>query len=289
MDDLNISKELLSKSKNLFVQIVKKQLGPSELDKVIVDAHQKFLFDVIEKRKDKDDMQTFMFLCNYKRIVKEYQRCKKVCDLAAEFLSEDARPEDVDEDWINVFFDKVKLISSEQLQFLWCKILAEEMNKPGCISFSLLHAISMMGSTEAYSFCNLARFSFREYKGDSYHPLVFISSDPEAYKDSGITYSVLRTLERLGLIYCNFPNEYIFDKRKRLISGNHVVDVLGDPNNGKRILAGNVIFTEDGKQLHAIVGDEFKRYRQDILDFTLQRLIQRHCTVYLNGKLLPRK
>lgn len=285
----DISMEALSKGKDLLFEVIKKQLGPSELNAAVEAAHEKFLSNIIEKHKDKDDVETLMFLCEYKRIVKDYQRRKQICEQAVQFLSEKAQPQLVDEDWLNIYFDKVRLISSEQLQILWSKILAEEINKPGSISLSLLHSISMMRRAEALSFCNLARFSFREYKSDNYHPLVFISSDSEAYADSGITYSVLRSLERLGLIYCNFPNEYKFDRKKRLISGNHVIEIYGDENNDGRVLAGNVIFTEDGKQLHTIVGEKYKRYRQDILDFTLLKLHQRNCTIYVNGKQLMYK
>lgn len=170
------------------------------------------------------------------------------------------------------------------MQTLWGKILAEEVNAPGTISLSLLNTISMMGRNQALSFCNLARFCFREFRSETYHPLVFIQSDPIAYKDSGITFQILKELERLGLIYCNFTNEFCFKNKKVLAAGNHVIEIFGDPNNQNKILAGNVILTDNGKLLLTLVGDEYKKYRPDIFDFTISRLKKHHCKIIANGK-----
>ena len=53
---------------------------------------------------------------------------------ALEDVKEDARPKEVENDWITNFFDKCRLVSDEEMQVLWGKILAGQANKPGSFS-----------------------------------------------------------------------------------------------------------------------------------------------------------
>ena len=46
-------------------------------------------------------------------------------------VRENARPEQVEDDWIANFFDKCRLISDDQMQTLWSKVLAGEANSQG--------------------------------------------------------------------------------------------------------------------------------------------------------------
>lgn len=276
--DLNCSDEI-SKS---FNHLIDKALEPSGLDIILTEAHKKIIFDILEHTENKEDAVDF--ICGYKKMVKERKRSKTIADKAALFLNQNAKPNEVDEDWLNVFFDKAKLISSENMQTLWGKILAEEVNAPGTISLSLLNTISMMGRNQALSFCNLVRFCFREFHSDIYHPLIFIQSDPLAYQNSNITFPILKDLERLGLIDCNFTNEFCFKKKKVLAAGNHVIEIFGNPHNRDKILAGNVILTDNGKLLLTLVGDEYKKYRPDVFDFTISKLKKHNCKILANGK-----
>jgi hypothetical protein len=45
-------------------------------------------------------------------------------------IKSDSLPENVEDDWIANFFDKCRLISDEQMQSLWARILAGEANSP---------------------------------------------------------------------------------------------------------------------------------------------------------------
>ena len=49
-------------------------------------------------------------------------------------LNEDAKSEDVDDDWIVNFFDKCRIISDDEMQQLWARVLAEEPNAPQSFS-----------------------------------------------------------------------------------------------------------------------------------------------------------
>jgi len=215
------------------------------------------------------------------------------------FLEHYAEPQKITEDWLEFFFEKAKLVSNQEMQLIWSKLLAEEANHPGRITPSLLHALSIMTFEQANSFCNISRFALREFKKNTITPLLFISTNATAYRDSNISASKLKELERFGLINCEFGKEYViantnceFEKEYtianevKFIVGNNLLTVYGDPNNDNKIKAGNVVLTKDGRILYDIIGDEYKAYRSDILDFIIVRFKKRNCRVILNNKEL---
>lgn len=88
----------------------------------------------------------------------------------------------------------------------------------------------------------------------------------------------------MGLIECDFENEYIFENKKILASGNKVLTIYGDPENNKKIKAGNVNFTYDGKKLYSLIDQNYKKYRSDVLDFIITKFKNRNCNILLNDK-----
>lgn len=170
---------------------------------------------------------------------------------------------------------------------MWAHILAGEANSPGRFSRSLLHTLSIMSNAEAELFCNIARFCMYEYrKEDMVHPFIYISTNVEAYKHSRITSEGLFSLENLGLIQCDFKDEFVFQKKKLLRYGNKVLEIYGNPDNDNKICAGNVRFTENGRALFEIVGSSYKSYRPDILDFIITKLQHRNCAIFINNRIV---
>ena len=53
---------------------------------------------------------------------------------ALPLLEENATPENVANDWITNFFDKSRIVSDDQMQELWSRVLAGEANSPGAFS-----------------------------------------------------------------------------------------------------------------------------------------------------------
>lgn len=193
---------------------------------------------------------------------------------------------DYDFDWLVKFYEYASNISNEEMQRLWASILNGEISNPGGISISLMHALSIMRQDQAMFFCNISRFVLKDIKTDEPYLLLFVSSNREAYKRSGITPAALKEMEHLGLVECNFTTEYIFIHKKILKMENKVITVYGDLNNEDKIKAGNVNFTKDGQVLYSIIDESFKRYREDIFEFTVNRFRYRNCRVKINDNQL---
>lgn len=221
----------------------------------------------------------------------EYFKCSNFLKIAkkADEVYQATPKEDAEEkkeyefDWFVKFYEHASSISNEEMQALWASIFAREAAEPGNISLSLLNALSLMSKSQAQLFCNISRFALRDV---DYSPilLLFVSTNREAYEKSRITPEQLKELQRLGLIDCDFNNEFIFFNKKVLKMGNRVITIYGDPENDNRIKAGNVTFTKDGMALYAVIDDAYKQYRSDILDFTVVRFKHRNCRVIINGR-----
>lgn len=260
------------------------------LDSAILDGHKQLIKNVVDGTPVSPD--AIDFLCAYKDIVKQHKRKKDLVQKATEFLEEYAEPQKIEVDWLEFFFEKAKLIANEDMQLIWAKILAEEANEPGKINMSLLHTLSVMRYDQAEFFCNISRFALRSYRSNDVTLLLFVATNRAAYENTRITPKKLKELERLGLIECDFNSEYVFKDtynditKKRFISGSHTMTVWGDPQNGGKIKAGNVQFTEDGRALYDIIDSNYKKYRSSIFEFTARKLVKRNCRVAIDGKEL---
>ena len=69
-------------------------------------------------------------------------------------LSESANADSVENDWIVNFFDKSRIVSDEQMQDLWSRILAGEANAPGTYSKRTVNFLSDLDKVDADLFAN---------------------------------------------------------------------------------------------------------------------------------------
>jgi len=279
--EIEQAKDLRTVTKS-FVEIIDAFMTPKGIDAALLEGH-KTIIDRAAKGESVDE-DAFAFLCGYKKLIKEYKNSRNAVESAKKYLKEDAAPHSLEEDWLNMYFDKVRLVSNDMTREVWAKILAEETNRPGCISPSLLHALSIMSKEQAQCFSKISRFCWRVYKKEDVCPLIFLSSNEEAYKNSNIDHKKLRELERLGLIDCEFLEEYALFGKIDFVYGNHLITVLGDPDNNAKIKVGNVVLTKDGEALYSIISDEVSKFKKGILEFTISRLRTRNCQVFIDEK-----
>lgn len=88
--------------------------------------------------------------------IRQERNIEKVIEVAAnEIIQVDdckVSDEPVDDDWITRLFQIVKDINSEEMQFVWGKILAGEIEQPGSFSFRTLDIIRNISKLEAKAF-----------------------------------------------------------------------------------------------------------------------------------------
>ena len=187
-----------------------------------------------------------------------------------------------DFDWFVRFYDYSSIVSNEIIQEIWAKILAEEVFSPGQIRFSLLFALHMMDSSLAMLFNSLSQFTFLDDK-EVPNLMIYLTKNRSFYLElvPELLPKRLNDLERIGLINCNYKEEFVFLSRKNLLVGNNEIRIQGDPDNDNKIKAGNIVYTHDGSVLYSIIHDRTKTVNREVMDYTIRKLRMRNCTVSL--------
>lgn len=111
-----IAKNTSEVAKN-FHAIIDSILQPRGIDLAIVEGHKKII-ETYSGRDDIGELEKIAFLSGYKKMVKEYKNCKSVVGIAAPLITEEAKPQGVEEDWFSFFFDKVRLVSDDAVQHM---------------------------------------------------------------------------------------------------------------------------------------------------------------------------
>ena len=89
---------------------------------------------------------------------------RRVVEMAAETLKdEEVDNREVDHDWTARFFAGVQDVTSENMQQIWAKILAGEVEEPGRTSLHTLAILKNMTQRDAELFSRASRFVFADF------------------------------------------------------------------------------------------------------------------------------
>lgn len=98
-----------------------------------------------------------------KQLLKQYFNKAAIADLAYDILTESDDLSQVSKEfkteWFEQFFDYAKNISDENVQLLWARILAGEINKAGTFSIRTLRLLSDMSKEEALIFDRISKYA----------------------------------------------------------------------------------------------------------------------------------
>jgi hypothetical protein len=176
----------------------------------------------------------------------------------------------VSKDWIVFHHDKASICSDDNLQNIWAKILAGEINSPGRFSRYTLNVLDLIEPENAKDFSMLGSFCF-DIEGEK--DIAFFQSSRNYDVQSLLPYSRLLDLELFGLIeiskgfsagrICHFNSEIVninyFDKHFQIRTRN---------DEQKLVDLGLVRLTKVGRELLPICGAE---PNEDILEMTIQQ------------------
>jgi hypothetical protein len=124
-------------------------------------------------------------------------------------LQPSADPDAIDEDWLLFHLDKIRLVSDQEMQSLWAKILAQEANRSGLFTKGCLNFLSTLEKEDADLFTSLCRFIVHSEVGPICAVLVETATFPSVYRDNRIESETLAHLQELGLI--RFNSEILSD------------------------------------------------------------------------------
>ncbi len=168
-------------------------------------------------------------------------------------LQDSSKPENLDDDWITNFFDKCRIVSDDEMQSLWAKVLAGEANVPGTYSKRTVNFLGSLDKSDAQLFTALCGFGWMI--GDVV-PLVY-DVQASIYNERGLDFSTLTHLDAIGLIKFEPLGGYKrlkFPKRLAVFYYGTllVIEFSNEENNELQI--GTVLLTQTGQQLAPICG-----------------------------------
>ena len=201
-----------------------------------------------------------------------------------------------DHDWTARFFDDVQDMSSKEMQHLWAKVLAGEIEKPGSTSFKAMDILKGLDRTTAILFrtlCSARMTSLIGIQGGGAVPVgtdIVSSLGGLAAENSlekyGLSYASLNRLNEHGLIVPEYNSAWVqqvvdagLGESPRWISmafgfQDHVwVLVPIDERQGNfNIEISGILLTHSGMELARVVDIEaMPDYQKAVADFLEQK------------------
>lgn len=208
------------------------------------------------------------------KIVREQRNVQTISKIAADELKCLPEPEvtasandDVTEDWLNLFEREASAKSSEEMQFLFGKILAGEIRKPSSFSIRTVRLLGQLDANVAKVFANFCSLVISLKNGDKVvDARVFTlgkGNEADPLKDWGISYSSLLLLQEFGLIVAELKTKmnysYTISKGGKQAypfefqGKKWVLDQTAEANANQELWLSGPSLSSVGKELMAIV------------------------------------
>lgn len=165
----------------------------------------------------------------------------------------DVSPEPVEKDWLTRFKNIAQDISDEEMQFLWARILDQEIEKPHTFSYRTLDFLKNIQANEAKIIENVMKFSLQ---GSSE---VLIFGDKNYLKTENVCFVDALLLEELGLAYGDLaltltPN---LEDYYRISHSNNYIRITNLSDNKQKIPV--MKLTSLGKEVFHLISSYYSR------------------------------
>jgi hypothetical protein len=188
---------------------------------------------------------------------------ERITQKALPLLEESSNPQNMENDWIANFFDKCRIISDEEMQSLWAKVLAGEANAAGTFSKRTVNFLGSLDKNDARLFTSLCGFGWLLL---DFVPIIFDALDP-IYISNGIGFETLTHLDNIGLVSFDHLAGFKLLKLPKVITAiyyNDPVTIEFRKDTDNELQVGKVLLTQTGQELAPICGSKpvegFKTY-----------------------------
>ena len=185
------------------------------------------------------------------------QNIENITEKTFEKLKDNAKPEEIENDWISNFFDKIKFVSDEEMQDLWAKLLAGEANEPGKYSKRTIELIASLDKKDAQLFNSLCTFCW--FNGREVYPIIYNSAEDEIYKKKNINFRSLLHLQDIGLIQFNSISGYKImglQKYFTIFYYGRAIKLEFKKDEKNELNIGDVLLTKSGQELISVCQSE---------------------------------
>jgi hypothetical protein len=214
---------------------------------------------------------------------RKQQNIEAITSKSIPHLTNSSNPQNMDDDWIANFFEKCRIVSDEQMQLLWGKILAGEANVPGSFSKRTINLLGSVEKNEAQLFTILCGFSCVIANVSE---LLVDDVLASIYNNRGVNFETLTHLDDIGLInfdpLAGFARNGLPQEIDVAYHGNMFrvsLKTLDSTDNTKyQMQIGKTLFTHAGSELAKICDPA---PMDGFLDYVADKLRQEGATVSL--------
>jgi hypothetical protein len=118
----------------------------------MADAEAYRIRTLAEARADATDIEARARIRVEHQQVRQQLNMEVVAEEALPHINDDAKPENVEQDWVAKFFDYAKDVTNSEMREIWARILAGEINSPGSFSRRSLNIVSQIDKRQAELF-----------------------------------------------------------------------------------------------------------------------------------------
>ena len=190
---------------------------------------------------------------------RKQQNMESIVRKALPGLTDDAEPEKMEDDWITNFFEKSRIVSDEEMQELWSRVLAGEANNSGSFSRKTINILHDMDGRAVDLFRAVCGFSWN-IAGRDAQVLVYYGSDEsrEIYHAGGINLPSLMDMQALGLLSLELPGVKRTSLPPTFIASyfGSSIELTLPPSSAMQLSIGDVYLTASGRQLASICSAE---------------------------------
>lgn len=198
---------------------------------------------------------------------KHQSNIENITSKALPQLDDTGDPSQIEDDWITYFFDKCRIVSDDEMQNLWSRVLSGEANVPGTYSKRTVNFLSDLDKSDAKFFSDLCGFGWMML--GNFVPLVF-DDQADIYNNKEITFESLSHLDSIGLIQFDNLAGFVTEDPSQKISVSYYSQVLElsfAKETDNELDVGKVLLTKIGQELAPICGskpvDGFMDYVKD--------------------------
>ena len=222
----------------------------------------------IENSDKSPELKMFLIM-NAKKKLRKIKNQKQICEIAIENAKEGtdfSKESGVQEEWLDRFMNSASFVSSEEVQLIWGKILANEFENPGSTPSNMIRVLSEITPNLANSFRKLCSMKVwimpltedENIEGQLQRSFVPYNGNEDLFQKIEITFNILNELETLGVLKFESLNGYVnkgINNNKVLICVDDKLEVINKHNENEMPI-GDVLFTSVGKALKRITSDE---------------------------------
>ena len=197
---------------------------------------------------------------------KRQSNIENITSKAIPQLDDKGDPSQIEDDWVTNFFDKCRIVSDDEMQNLWSRVLSGEANVPGTYSKRTVNFLSDLDKADAKLFGDLCGF---DWMIGNAVPLIF-DVQGDIYNNKGITFNSLSHLESIGLIQFNKLSGFVrqgLPQKIDVFYYGQVLELAFEKETDNKLQIGKVLLTQVGQELAPICGskpvDGFMDYVKD--------------------------